>query len=33
MGQLSHIPQEGKWQADDVDNMPRPKGLEQSHHP
>ena len=30
MGQLSHIPQEGKWQVDD---MPWPKGLEQSHHP
>ena len=30
MDQLSHIPQEGKWQVED---MPWPKGLEQSHHP
>ena len=30
MGQLSHIPQEGKQQVED---MPWPKGLEQSHHP
>ena len=30
MGQLSHIPQEDKWQVED---LPRPTGLEQSHHP
>ena len=30
MGQLSHKPQEGKQLVED---MPRPKGLEHSHHP